>query len=99
MALAAEPKRAVTQFHRNEDRFPADHAEAGLPAPAEISGQYVESVSVEDGTIYIEYGGASAALEGLTLYLEPDRGDSTIIRWTCRSDDIADRWLPANCRD
>ena len=88
------------EFYDSEGELPADNAAAGLPAPADIAGSYVRSISVEDGGIYIDYGGtASPAIDGLTLSLLPVEGQGAMLEWSCRSDDIADKWLPASCRD
>ena len=100
LSLAAWPKQAVVEFYDSEGELPADNAAAGLPAPADIAGSYVRSISVEDGGIYIDYGGtASPAIDGLTLSLLPVEGQGAMLEWSCRSDDIADKWLPASCRD
>ena len=100
LSLAAWPKQAVVEFYDSEGELPADNGAAGLPAPVDIAGSYVEAISVEDGVIYIDYGGtANSAIDGLTLYLQPVQGQGQMLEWSCRSDDIADKWLPASCRD
>lgn len=99
-ALAAGPKQAVLEFYEDEGNLPADNAAAGLAAPTDIAGKYVESITVEDGYIYIDYGGeASPRIDGLTLYLVPVQREERVLEWHCDSDDIADKWLPVNCRD
>lgn len=100
LSLAAVPKAAVSEYYYDSDgRLPVDNAAAGLPAPVDIAGNYVESVSVEDGAIYVSYGGdANPAIAGMTLYLLPVENEGAL-EWRCRSDDLVDRWLPPSCRD
>lgn len=100
LSLAALHKQAIVQFYDDEGRLPADNAAAGLPAPADIAGKYVESISVENGEIYIDYGGAAnSVIDGQTLYLLPVQGEGQTLGWNCGSEGIAARWLPAACRD
>ena len=100
LTLASWPKQAVVEYYESEDGWPADNEVAGLPAPTDIAGKYVESISVEDGGIYIGYGGgANPVIDGLTLYLVPVRSEGQVLEWRCGSDDIAAKWLPASCRD
>lgn len=48
--------------------FPADNAAAGLPAADKIVGNYVSSVSIQDGAITLTFGNrASSSIKGKFL--------------------------------
>lgn len=99
LALAGGPKAAVVEYYSDHNLAPSNNAEAGLPAPERLSGQYVESVSVFDGDIVITYGEDSHdVIYGMTLILTPGDVSDSVFDWECYSDDIAAKHLPAACR-
>lgn len=53
--LGNEVRKDIQEFHDHTGRFPKDNAEAGLPGPAFLRGNHVESVTVRDGAIDIAY--------------------------------------------
>ena len=66
----------------------------------QITGKYVGSVAVYEGQIVITYGNqAHAAITGQTLYLIPDASAYPNVAWNCYSQDLANKWLPAVCRN
>ena len=98
LSLSGGAKAAVADYYRNQGELPADNETIGLAPASEISGNYVDSVSVEQGNIVIGYGGQShSLLDGKTLVLQPMVEDG-LLEWGCYSDSIDNRHLPARCR-
>ncbi|WP_404631541.1 pilin [Dyella ginsengisoli] len=103
LTLADTAKTAVAEYRAQRGRWPAGNAAAGLPLPAALHGKYVDSVSVgEQGTITVHFGSeppskADTRIAGKTLQLTPEL-DNQAIRWSCRSDEIPAKNLPASCR-
>ena len=97
--LSGGAKAAVSEFRMDRGAWPSDNTAAGLATtPTDINGKYVVSVGVTDGLITVEYGAdANATITGLELLMSPlDQGGS--VEWVCKSDDLADKHLPAACR-
>ncbi len=99
--LAGGAKAAVSEFTMDRGTFPADNAEAGIETTAaNINGKYVESVTVTNGLITVEYGNdAHAILSGSQLDLSPITSGGSV-QWVCQTGTtaIADKHLPAACR-
>jgi hypothetical protein len=64
-----------------------DNAEAGLPAADKLVGNYVSSVTVEDGAVHVVFGNqANGAINGHTLSFRPavvDAAPMVPIAWVC----------------
>ena len=98
--LSGGAKAAVTEYMNNNREFPLDNNAAALVPANQITGKYVSSVAVYEGQIAITYGNqAHAAITGQTLYLIPDASNYPDVYWTCYSQDLANKWLPAACRN
>jgi len=87
LALAVEPRAAVTAALVGQGRPPGDRTAAGL-AP-EAHGAYVSAVTIDNGRIDIAYGGnAGRAIAGRVLSLTPylvERAGSVEVMWRCGS--------------
>jgi type IV pilus assembly protein PilA len=82
LTLAAGPKAAVAEYYAQNEAWPENSEAAGVNA--DISGIYVQSVTVENGSIVIIYGGkANANLTGKTLVLSPGVTEQQDIVWVC----------------
>ena len=98
LVLTEGAKTAATQYQQQHGRWPTNNLQAGLPAPEAIKGRYVDSVTVgAEGEIQAHFSAtppqqANAQLDDKTLSLTPE-GNT----WRCHSDDIATKYLPANC--
>ena len=65
-------KEPVATYWRLSGEMPADNEAAGVPAPQKIIGNFVTSVTVEDGAAHIVFGNdANGKLQGRTLTLRP----------------------------
>ena len=96
-SLASGAKTAVAEYFMLNGTFPADNAEAGLSDAADISGNYVESVTVAGGTITALFSDTEAhsKLQGKSMVLTAvDNGGS--IGFSCSGTDIK-AYLPSSC--
>lgn len=70
----------------------------GIPAPEEVEGSYVESVSVADGVVSVTLGNdVSDFLAGEVLTLTPTTTSGDSLLWSC-SFSGHERYLPQSCR-
>ena len=97
--LAGGAKAAVSEFTMDSGNFPTNNTQAGIATvPTNINGKYVDSVTVTNGLVQVEYGGsAHAILAPGNLQLSPQTNAGSV-EWICRSTTIADKHLPAACR-
>lgn len=80
-------RESVQAFYKLQHKLPADNTEAGLPAAAQIIGNYVSNVTVADGAMTITYGNrVNPNLAGKRLTLRPavvDGAPVVPIAWVC----------------
>ena len=100
--LADGAKTAVAEYYSNTGNPPADNAAAGLAPAGDITGKYVDSVTVAGGVISSHFGGArvNAAISGNNLIFTPVFSTTAgSVVWTCSADAaIKDKWLATICR-
>ena len=97
--LSGGAKAAVTEYYMDSDALPANNDAAGLIPANQITGKYVMSVGVHNGSIVVTYGNdAHEIIQAETLVLEPNVGSAGTVEWTCRSPSIPPKHLPAACR-
>ncbi|MFO1400089.1 MAG: pilin [Steroidobacteraceae bacterium] len=71
-ALAGDVKPSVQEFRVDRGRFPANNAEAGVPEPKYLIGNYVTGIEVRNGAIHIQFGNnANSNLTGKIVTLQP----------------------------
>ncbi len=94
LSLASGAKTAVTEYLNTTGTWPATNSDAGLTD--DITGNYVESVKVEDGVITAMFSvDASSKLQDAFVKLTPvDLGGS--VEWSCSGSDI-NEYLPSGC--
>ena len=96
--LAGGAKAAVSEYTMDRGTFPTTNDQAGISASTDITGKYVASVGNVSGLITVTYGGdAHATLSGDALLLSATTNAGSI-EWVCKSNNIADKHLPAACR-
>ncbi len=81
--------------------MPANNAQAGVEAPANIQGKYVDLVTVTAGVIDVRYGNdAHQVISTNSIQLTPSTVTAGSVQWICDSAGgaIADKHLPAACR-
>jgi type IV pilus assembly protein PilA len=74
-------KKNITEFYEYRGIFPKDNAEAGLPAPENIKGKYVGSLTVSNGAVdvrfYQNYTGNRIGEEVITFQPSVSADDPT----------------------
>ena len=98
LSLAQGARTSVTEYWQSEGFFPTDNEAAGLAEPDDISGPFVNSVTVaagtSDGTITVVYSGR----ETFSLFLEPTTSIGAVT-WQCQAASGNWKWVPSNCRN
>ena len=72
--LCEDAKMNIKTYYETRGMFPKNNSEAGMPAPANIKGKYVERMTVIDGAIHIQFYDKAPATEkirGKILTLRP----------------------------
>lgn len=100
LLLASGQKSAVTETKANKGVWPTSNAEAGIAAPSDITGKYVEKVEiVASGVITAtirNVDGVSDRIRGRQLSLTPSETNGSYT-WSCSST-AGNLYLPAVCR-
>lgn len=100
LSLADGSKTAIAEFYSNTGRLPGNNQSAGLATPASIQGNYVKSVTNNNGKIEVILGNkVNKKVDSTQLLLSalPSVGSTA---WTCKTGtpEIANKYLPTNCR-
>ena len=86
-SITNELKLSIRDFYKVSGRFPADNAEAGVPAVEHLLGNYVTGVEVVDGAMHVEFGNnVNANLSGATITIRPiyvTESPTSPISWVC----------------
>jgi len=98
--MAGAAKLAVAETFDSSGALKLTNTSYGLPVPNSIAGTYVGSISAVTSLVTITYRTIAAG--------KVDAGDSVVLtanttlpgstQWTCTSNSINARFLPANCR-
>ena len=84
LAMAGASKASVAEFYANRGSWPADNAAAGVGAPTDIRGKYVDQITIANGGITVRFGGDSnTKIQGETIGLTPGASDNDDVVWTC----------------
>lgn len=98
VTLARGAETAVAGYLGSSGSLPADNAAAGLADADTLSGRYVSSVQVQNGSVIVTFGDrASQTIAGDHLVFQP-YGSSHAMQWRCGSPDIQAKYLPLTCR-
>jgi type IV pilus assembly protein PilA len=99
LSLAAGSKTAVAEYYQDRGVMPTTNVMAGVSLPGEITGKYVDTVTVgAAGSITVTYGqpDTNALLVGsLIMTPTPNTGS---VAWDCDASTIQNKWLPSACR-
>jgi Tfp pilus assembly major pilin PilA len=104
LTLAQPVKDAITASYNSSGTVPEDLQAAGFGAD-DVAGQYVTSIEVEEGVVFIRYGNAANPhIAGHTLSLIPQLAGEQLV-WACghaageySGTSIEPKYLPAVCR-
>jgi type IV pilus assembly protein PilA len=70
--LAEVAQKSVVTIYNARGAMPVDNQSAGLPPPEKMVGDLVQSVTVKEGAVTVEYGNnANSALKGKKLTWRP----------------------------
>jgi len=99
LVLAGPAKNAIADFYNENGTFPVDNDDAALETADAYAGNYVQSMTVNDGVIEIMYGNdASALIDGQTVNLTAIPNDGSV-SWDCASGGfILEVYLPSACK-
>ncbi len=97
--LAGSAKTAITEYYQNQSLFPTDNAQAGLEVAGNITGKYVDSVSVNGAVISVQYGNdANSQIMGQTIIMTAVDNLGSI-SWVCTTGGFIQlKHLPRVCR-
>ncbi len=86
-AINNEIKQEVYAFYKARGRFPANNAEAGVPDPKQLIGNYITEVQVEDGAMHVRFGNyANVNIADNVLSIRPlvvSGSAASPISWSC----------------
>lgn len=99
LSLAGGAKIAITEYVNEHGSMPASNADAALAPASEINGSYVSQVDVSGGTIEITYGNKANAQIGSDTLIVSTVTTSGYVGWECKPGTIANKYLPASCRN
>jgi type IV pilus assembly protein PilA len=81
LQLASSAKAAVAEYYAKNEEWPLDASAAGV---SPVSGKYVESVTVANGSVVITFGGrANAKIVNEQLILAPGLTPGGDVAWIC----------------
>ncbi|WNS82796.1 pilin [Neisseria sp. DTU_2021_1001991_1_SI_NGA_ILE_055] len=106
ITLMEGQKSAVVEYYADKGKWPTSNTEAGIAAPTDIKGKYVEKVVVSrNGVLTATMKGKDVNndIKGKTVVLSPDvtgnaassKGSFT---WTCKKGTVDSKFLPSSCR-
>ncbi len=100
LQLSASAKTAVSETYQSTGILPADNAAAGMGAANTIVGNNVTSVTIgANGVITVAYAATVVpSVAAPTLTLTPSVVNTGSITWICASANIANHYLPPQCR-
>ena len=87
--------QAVETFYARNNTLPRDIKEAGMP---DLPAREIRQVNVDQGSGSVQIVLAVTPLEGKSIQFVPHRDNNNRVVWTCRSEDVPQRYLPAHCR-
>jgi type IV pilus assembly protein PilA len=91
LAMASAAKAAVAESFANTGAWPADNLAAGIGVATDIKGKYVDSVTVANGGITVEFSaGANAKLAPESLGLTPANSVNGDVIWFCGKSAVVD---------
>jgi type IV pilus assembly protein PilA len=87
MELVEDYKKLVAFYHKTTQVFLANNAEAGIPAPDKLLGNYVDRIDLRDGAFHIHFGNkAHGNIKNKTISIQPimvQGSPESPISWIC----------------
>lgn|GEM_PF-170652 len=102
LTLADGAKTAVAEYYNNHGQLPADNPSAGLAQGSAMSGKYVSSVTVDNGSVIVAFHNLATniRIRDEVLVLAPAQGSNEVLQWQCGGDGttVPTKYLPQSCR-
>jgi len=77
--------------------WPANNEQAGMANSADIDGKYVEAITVNGGSITVDYGNtANAALANGAVTLQPGASAGGDVIWRCGKSAAPAQWVASS---
>jgi len=87
MALTQQLKPRILEFYKLRGRFPKNNKEGGIPEPGYLIGNYVKSITLEDGAFHVKLGNKIGPLmDGKIISIRPQvviGSPQSPVSWTC----------------
>jgi type IV pilus assembly protein PilA len=94
LAMASAAKASVAEFRANRGYWPTSNLTAGIGNPSQINGKYVSSISIDSGTITVDYGyEANLKIAGGVVRLQPGVSLNEDVIWRCGNAQIPSGWV------
>ncbi|MDH3690724.1 MAG: pilin [Gammaproteobacteria bacterium] len=95
--LSGAAKLGVAETWQSTGTVPSSNNRAGVAAAADISGDYVSSVTIGAGGVITIVYTTPPEVANSTVTLVPTTGAGSVT-WSCTGGDVLDRYRPAVCR-
>jgi type IV pilus assembly protein PilA len=93
LAMASAAKAAVAEFRANRGTWPPTNTEAGIGSATDIDGKYVESITIDSGTITVDYGNeANVKIASGVVGLRPGVSANEDVVWQCANAAVPAGW-------
>lgn len=97
LQISSNAKFAVYEYYYQKGHWPVDNVDASLPTSTSITGNAVNSVSVQNGKIIITYNTKVGYSQIITL--TPTINTIGSINWDCKTNStVPAKYRPQNCR-
>jgi len=87
LTLTQQLKPRLLEFYKVKGRFPKNNREAGIPEPKYLIGNYVKSITVENGAMHVKLGNKiGPVLDGKIITIRPlvvVGSPQSPVSWTC----------------
>lgn len=92
--LAKPAQEAVSTYYAENEAVPATLADAGFVTPL---SPHISDITIDaEGVISVNL--AIPSLEGNSLLFIPEANDGKKLAWTCRSEDVSQKFLLPTCK-
>lgn len=99
---AGAAKASVADYYMANNAFPTNNAQAGLDAAATYATNYIQDLTVTNGTVTVDFLGATGngVTDGDSIAFVPTATATGAITWACNGagSDLPAKFRPANCR-
>jgi type IV pilus assembly protein PilA len=96
LSLASAGKTSISEYFASNGTIPTNNTQAGIAASESISGNSVDHVVVNNGTIVVTF--STPQISGSTLELRPSTSAGKVV-WDCGTGgNLEGKYRPSSCR-